>query len=208
MEKRNNYKPYKKNNQNNNRPNREEKPVRRRRVNVDRNVEVAVVNNTLGRFIYENPRMTTAFDMEQYGDEDYITVGELRTMINSNRKIFESFQLLITEVLDSEYTLEDVLVYLGLDRKYNEYFSMSPDWKRGQVNVGDFQMFIEKSNPRKFKQLLDSMDSKLRNKVIEISVALFKTGKFGDYQKMRIIKSYVGDDLFDDAEETEIDVNI
>lgn len=205
MENRNRKNSYRKNNSHT----KTERPKRKRRVNVDRNVEVVVVNNSLlGRFVYENPRIQTSFDMQQYGDEEYVTVGELRTMVNSSRKIFETFQLLITEVLDQKYTLDDVLVYLGLDRIYEEYYEMTPKWKRGQVNVGDFQMFIEKTSPQRFEQLLSSMDEKLRNKVIETSVVLFKNKKFNDYQKMKIIESFTNEELFLDAEDTETDVQI
>lgn len=187
---------------------KEDNPQRRKRVNIDRDVEVVVVNNTFGRFIYSNPRISTAFDMENYGDEDYITVGELRTMINSHRKIFENFMLLITDILDDRYTLEDLLVYLGLDKRYEEYFSMSPNWKRGQVEVGDMQQFIEKSSPQRFKQFMESVDERLRNKIIETAVALFKLGRFGDYTKMQVIRKFVNDDVFLDAEDTEIDLEI
>lgn len=187
---------------------RDERPQRRKRVNVDRNTEVIVVNNEMWRFVYDNPKMQTALDMEKHGDEDYITVGDLRVMLNSNRKILEGFSLLITEVVGGEYELEDVLVYLGLDKKYDEYFSLSPEWKRGQVESSDVKEFILKSNAQKFKHIMETVDSKLSKKIIETAVTLFKTGEFGDYQKMQVIRSYAGDDIFADAEETEIDENV
>ncbi|MDY7043683.1 hypothetical protein RVS70_05640 [Virgibacillus sp. M23] len=188
--------------------NRFDKPKRRKRVNVDRNTEVVIINNTFGRFIYKNPRMNMVLDMENHGDEEYITVGDLRTMLNSDRKILEGFDILITEVLDGQYELEDVLTYLGLNRKYDNYFSLSPKWKKGQVNRDDIIQFIEKSNPRKFEQLMNSMDSKLRGKVIDTAIKLFKLRKFTDYTKMEVIEKYVGEDTFDDAKDTLIDLEI
>jgi hypothetical protein len=211
MEKRNysnRNKNHRKNNYRNERNERNERPQRRRRVNIDRNVEAVVVNNTFGRFIYDNPRISTAFDMQAYGDEEYITVGELRTMVNSSRRLFEGFSLIITEILDDEYTLEDLLVYLGLDRKYDEYFSMSPNSRNKEVQVGDIKTFIEKSNPQRFREILEGMSEGLRNKVIETIVALFKTGQFGDYQKMQVVRKFTNDEVFLDAEDTEIDVDI
>lgn len=185
-----------------------ETPKRKRRVNIDKNVEVVLVNNTFSRFIYDNPRVSTTFDMLAYGDEEYITVGDLRTMVNSSRKIFEGFSLLITEILDDEYTLEDLLVFLGLDRKYEEYFSMTPNSTNDMVAVGDIQTFILKSKPQRFEQMLESMSDKLRNRIIETSIVLFKLGQFGDYQKMQVIRKIVNDDVFLDAEDTEIDVEV
>ncbi|GAB6253564.1 hypothetical protein BCSAG_48820 [Bacillus cereus] len=187
---------------------RDERPQRRKRVNVDRNTEVIVVNNEMWRFVYDNPKMQTALDMEKHGDEDYITVSDLRVILNSNRKILEGFSLLITEVVGGEYELEDVLVYLGLDKKYDEYFSLSPEWKRGQVESSDVKEFVLKSNVQKFKHIMETVDAKLSKKIIETAITLFKTGEFGDYQKMQVIRKYAGDDIFADAEETEIDENV
>ncbi|KEK23951.1 hypothetical protein [Bacillus gaemokensis] len=199
------------NNNRNNRPElnkRDEKPQRRKRVNIDRNTEVIVVNNELWRFVYDNPKMQTALDMESRGDEDYITVGDLRVILNSNRKILEGFSLLITEVVGGEYELEDVLVYLGLDKKYDEYFALSPEWKRGQVDSSDIKEFILKSNTQKFKHVMETSDSKLVKKIIETAVGLFKLGEFGDYQKMQVIRKHVGDEIFEDAEATEVDEDL
>lgn len=183
------------------------KPQRRRRVAVDRNVEVVVVSNVIGRFYYENPRMATVIDLHHIGDEEYVTVGDLRTIINSSRKILEGFDLLLTEVIDSEYTLEDVLVFLGLDRKYDEYFSLN-NGRAGAPKVADVKDFLVNTPVKAFEKIMETVDPKLRSKIIEISVTLFKLKEFGDYNKMRIIESYVAEDLFDDAEETEVDQDI
>lgn len=209
MEKRN-YSNRKNNSRNNRQEQnqRDERPQRRKRVNIDRNTEVIVVNNEMWRFVYDNPKMQTALDMEKHGDEDYITVSDLRVILNSNRKILEGFSLLITEVVGGEYELEDVLVYLGLDKKYDEYFALSPNWKRGQVEASDIKEFILKSNAQKFKHVMETVDSKLVKKIVETAITLFKTGDFGDYQKMQIIRKHVGDDIFLDAEETEIDDSV
>lgn len=183
----------------------EEKPKRRKRVNVDRNTEVIVVNNEPGRFIYNNQRMQTALDMENHGDEEYVTVGDLRVILNSSRKVLEGFKILITDVVNEEYELEDVLVYLGLDKVYESYFSLSPEWKHGQVDSSDIKEFILKSNSKKFKAILETVDAKLRNKIVETSIVLFKLGEFADYQKMQSIRKFTDDEIFLDAEDSEID---
>lgn len=203
---RNNNNNRKRNHSRNN--NQNSRPQRRRRVSVDRDVEVVVVSNALGRFFYENPRMSMVLDMEKIGSEEYVTVGDLRTILNSNRKILEGFDLLITEVLDSEYTVEDVLLFLGLDKKYKEYFSLTR--KKGQdiPEVGDIKDFLTKAPQHVFESQMENMDAKLRRKVIETAVTLFKLKQFGDYNKMQVIQGYVNDELFDDAKETEVDEDV
>lgn len=199
-------------NRGNNKPSfrkeRQERPQRRRRVAVDRNAEVIVTSNVIGQFYYENPRMSMIIDLEKIGDEEYITVGDLRAILNSNRKIIEGFQLIITDVADSEYTLEDVLVYLGLDKKYDEFYSLSKRGKDGQAEVTDIKNFILNSPITSFESTMAKIDEKLRTRVIEASVVLFKLKEFGDYNKMRVIEEYVNEELFLDARETEIEPDV
>ncbi|MFJ8247297.1 hypothetical protein [Peribacillus asahii] len=185
----------------------EKKPQRRRRVAVDRNVEVVVVSNVIGNFYYANPRMTNIIDLHHIGDEEYVTVGDLRTILNSNRKILEGFQLLLTEVVDGAYELEDVLIFLGLDRKYEEFFALNKNGGR-VAKVTDIKDFLMQTPTKTFEKMMETMDPKLRSRIIEASVTLFKLKEFGDYNKMRVIQSYVSDDLFDDAEETEVNDEI
>ncbi|HDR7066856.1 TPA: hypothetical protein QCW42_003962 [Bacillus cereus] len=192
--------------QSNERQNRElleKKPVRRR-VNVDRDTMCIVVNNSFGQFFYENARMTERIDMEKHGDETEVSVGDLRALVNSGRKNLEGFSIIITEVLDPEYTLEDVLGYLGLTKVYDELYALS----NGDADPDAIKNFIQRTSAKKFKEVMESMSPKLRAKVIETSVKLFKLDEFGDYTKMKVIEEYVNEDLFDDAEETEIDDEI
>lgn len=203
---RNNNNRNRSNNQDRNR--QQQKPQRKRRVNVDRNVELVVISNVHHKFFYENPRMSMIIDLQKIGDEEYLTVGDIRTILNSNRRIIEGFQLIITDVLDSEYTLEDVLIYLGLDKKYEEYYSLSRKSMGAQAEVTDIKNFILNSPVQVFEKAMNNIDEKLRTRVIEASVVLFKLKEFGDYNKMSIIESFVNDELFADAKETEVNDDI
>jgi len=185
----------------------QKRPERRRRVSIDRGVEIVVVSNVIGRLYYENPRMAQIIDLHHIGDEEYVTVGDLRTILNSSRKMLEGFDLLITEVVDGTHELEDVLVFLGLDRKYEEFFSLTGS-KDGIAKTSDLKAFLVNTPVPKFEKIMKTIDPKLRSKIIESAVVLFKLKQFGDYNKMQIIESYVSDELFDDAKETEVDSDI
>lgn len=205
----NNYKGNRNNNnRNNNRPQREERPQRRRRVSVDRDTELVVVSNVPHRFFYENPRLSIVIDLQNIGDQEYLTVGDIRTIMNSNRKIIEGFSLLITDVLDNQYTLEDVLVFLGLDKKYDDYYSLTKKRIGDVVSVSDIKEFLLNSPVNSFEKTMEKIDDKLRARVIEQAVVLFKLKEFGDYNKMRVIEGYVHDELFADAQETEVDDDV
>ncbi|MCY7947022.1 hypothetical protein [Bacillus atrophaeus] len=183
--------------------NRIDTPKRRRRVSVDRDVEVVIVSNTIGNFYYENPRMNMAIDLEHINDEEYVTVGDLRTILNSNRRILEGFSILITEVLSDDYTLDDVLTFLGLNNKYDEFYSLSrKSDKKAEVN--DIKDFLLKAPVSSFEKTMKKISGSLRERVIETAITMFKLKEFGDYNKMSIIEGYVNDEIFLDAKVSEV----
>jgi hypothetical protein len=189
---------------------RPQRPQRQRprRVVVDREVEVVVQSNTTSRIYYDNPRMNVVIDLFQIGDTDYLTVGDLRTILNSNRSLIEGFELIITEVMDDAYTVEDVLIFLGLDKKYEEYYSLAKKKSGEPAEYIDIKNFILKAPEKVFEKNMEEMSEKLRSRVVETAVVLFKRKVFSDYNKMEIIERYVNDELFADARETELDDNI
>lgn len=189
------------------RRNSEHKP-RRRRVSVDRDVEVVIVSNTLNSFYYENPRMAQVVDLQHINDEEYVTVGDLRTILNTSRSVLEGFSILITEVLSDKYTLEDVITFLGLDEKYEEYYSLTGKKQGSPAEVKDIKEFLMNAPINAFEKTMENIGDKLRSKVIETAITLFKLKEFGDYNKMRIIEEYVNDEIFDDAKETEIEEDV
>lgn len=176
---------------------------RNKRVNIDKNVEVIVKNNSNKRIIFDSPRMQTPIDLLEKGDEEYISVADLRTMINASRKMFDRFSIIITDILHDEYTIEDLLKFVGLEKSYGEYFELRPNNKDKSVNVDDIENFILKSNTQRFESTVESVSMELRKKIIEESIILFKEEKLVDYNKMNAIKKSVGnEDLFLDAEDT------
>lgn len=186
----------------------QQQPQRKRRVTVDRDVEVVIVSNVPHRYFYENPRMTIAIDLEHMGDEEYITVGDLRAMLNANRKILEGFKLIITEVLDPNYTVDDVVTFLGLDKKYEEFYSLTRKGQGSSADVSDIKQFLSSSPVKAFEKTMKEIDAKLRARIIEQAVVMFKSQEFGDYNKMRVIEGYVNEDLFQDAQDTELDDDV
>lgn len=195
------------NNSNRNRNRNEQRnarPSRPARVKVDRDTEVVVMNNTFGRFIHNNPRLSMIIDLDRFGDEEYLTVADLRTIANTNKKIFENFELIILEVPDGQNTVEEVVNFLGLGKHYESYFKAVGS--NGNASLKDF---VLRSDEEQFERTLNSMEKGLRNKVVDLSVKLFKMKQLKDYGKMQVIQEITGnEDLFDDAKGSEIDLEI
>lgn len=180
---------------------RKERPIRKK---VDRDTEVIVMNNTFGRFIHNNPRMNMVIDLEKYADEEYVTVGDLRTIANTSKKILEGFDLIIVDVPSGENTVKEVVEFLGLGKRYEDYFEAVGS----EDGHGSLKDFVLNTTEEQFERNMNAMDKGLRNKVIDLAVKLFKMKKLRDFGKMEVIEDIVGEDLFDDAKLTEIDLEI
>jgi hypothetical protein len=146
-------------------------------------MEVAIMNNTHGGFIYVCPKTQNRYEMTGYGDIDYITVGELLTMKNSHKPILEKFWILLIDVITDEVELEDVLKYLGLDRIYDDV--LKPE------NIDEF---IIKSKSEDFNKAIKTMNKNISERVIERSIMLFREGNFNDFTKIQHMQEIVGND--------------
>lgn len=154
---------------------------------VSRDTEVVFMNNTNGNLFYKCPKTHAIFDMYEYGDTDYITVEQLLVMNNSSRKILKELWIILTDVVDDDVELDDVLKYLGLDKLYSD-----------EIAPEDIDDFILKSKDKNFSKTLKKMGKILVKKVVERSVVLYREGKLNSISKVNIIKEFVGnDDLFE-----------
>lgn len=160
---------------------------RKKRVVVDRDTEVIFMNNTNGGLFYRCPKTHSVYDMQEYGDEDYITVEQLLIMNNTSRKMLKELWVLLIDTADDDVEIEDVITYLGLDSLYND-----------EVAPEDIEDFILKSKDDKFEKSLNKMGKTLQAKVVEHSILLFREGKLNSFSKMSVLKDFVDDeDLFE-----------
>lgn len=163
------------------------KPTPRKRVAIDRNLQVLFMNNNEGGFFYRCPKTHNIYDMSEYGDVDYITIDELVTMRNTHRRILNELWILLIDIDSDEVSIEDVWEYLGLEHLYNDV-----------VKPTEIDEFILRSRDDKFEANLNKMHEVLATKVVERAVVLYKQGKLNSIRKINAIKDFTGkEDLFD-----------
>lgn len=184
-------------------PKRESARDKRKKVtNIDRNIEVCIMNNKNTNFFFKHPRLPKVIDLFGWGATDYMTIDELRTMHGVARKVFDNFEVIITDVLSDEYTLEDILVYLGLDRKYKEILD------ENLLDLYGLDDLILNTHEDDFEDLLNKLDKKLLARIVERSIILFKKKDLKEYGKMELLKEVTKNEyLFEDAKDKEIDIN-
>ena len=158
-----------------------------KRKSIDKNVEVVIANNTYGMFVWESRNGETSLFMEERGDEEFVSYGELRRL----KKHLANMDLIIKEVDDDDISIMDIARGLRIEETYKKYFQLVCDLDEDDaelerdIEVEDFDDFILDSDIESFRE---SLDSPLEKAVVAGSVELYKERKLADREKTHLIK--------------------
>ena len=87
---------------------------------VSKTTEVMVLNNTVGR-VFFNCKNGEELDIKYGGDTTVLSVEALMEIKNKAKALLSKFYIVPVEIVsDDEATLEDVVVYLGLNDIYDK----------------------------------------------------------------------------------------
>ena len=160
--------------------------TRRKRMSIDKNTEVVVTNNTYGMFVWESKNSETSIELQSYGDEEFITYGELRKL----KKYLTNMDLVITSVEDDDVSIVDVARGLRIDKVYEEYFDLMEDVdiedvdSEAEIDIQEFEDFILDSHSDEYETALKG---NLKHIIINLSVDLYKQRKLSDREKTRLL---------------------
>lgn len=166
---------------------------------IDKDTEIVITNNLHGGFFYQTPNGSLVIDMEDFGSDDYITFGELKTMMARSRKILQNLHVVITSVISDDVTIEDVVTALKLKDSYDELLSLA-DEKLADVDYIDIETipnFVSEADADRLAKILNNKKSKLRFCIAESAVELFKKDELNDYNKMNILAEKLGHERMD-----------
>lgn len=162
----------------------EEKPVKetrrtssRRRVQIPKDVECVVMSLCNGELVYRDRRTSRLFEFPELGDSEIMTIEELSTMKNLARKFFKNSYITVVDVLDDEYTLEDVYEYLQIKTNTEILCAEDMDDIILDMDVNDFRTILQ-----------NRKEGGLRQRIVERAMKLYEDGEFNDYSKMKVIK--------------------
>ena len=172
----------------------EDKPVKetkkassRRRVQIPKDIECVVMSLCNGELVYRDRRTTRLFEFPELGDSEIMTIEELTTMKNLARKFFKNSYITVVDVLDDEYTLEDVYNYLQIKTETEILSAEDMDDIILDMNIDDFRTILR-----------NRKEGGLRQRIVERAIKLYENSEFNDYSKMRVIKEVTGlDYLFE-----------
>ena len=113
-------------------------------------IEIEILNISYMQCCYGTPRDGIIFDIMS-GESTRILLSDAVEMANKSPKFFKDYLLIITDVYDDNYTLEDILLYLGLDTLYKDIENHNEDF---------IEQLIVDSTDDEFKDKLSTMDKK------------------------------------------------
>lgn len=151
----------------------------------DIDVEITNISAVRCKYVEEKTKYKY-FDL-QMGDKEILTLADLQEVVNRCRFMFEDHYLLITDVImvdeddDKKYTIDDLLVYLGLMDIYVDIDNHQIDY---------IEELIYDSEIKDFKNVISRSDRPLLVSIAGRMLSVFKKDPDEiDRNKIEIISS-------------------
>jgi len=138
---------------------------------------------------YDCPKTMQHYEMV-YGDVEYMTYKELKAMKSLHIGMLEDYILIPIDVNSDEYTLEDILKILKIEKLYSEEMLIDGniDFMLKEVKYDTFEALIKESN-KAYKSL-----------ILDRAIELAKKNEFTDYAKMTYLETLTNNqDMFKEA---------
>ena len=90
-----------------------------------------------------------------------VTLEELYEVVTKTKGFFSDYSIIVTDVLNDDCSLDDVMVYLGLDKMYKDVDGLNSDFIEEilELDDSDFEYEIDKIKNRN-KTLVQAIASK------------------------------------------------
>lgn len=152
-----------------------------RKPKIDKDIDVVVTSNVRASFSYSDKR-GVSIELDNHGDNEYLSFGELKSMASGkHKKTLQNMYLLITSIDHDEYTVDDVVSQLRLDRHYDKVKKIF------DVDYLDEYSFDEFVTEASHGRLLEAVkEDFLIAGLTESAVHLYKKGSI-DLEKARMI---------------------
>ena len=143
-------------------------------------IEVEVMNITDGS-IYYREKEGNELDIEYTGDTDVVSLKFLEN-IKTRRDMLEKLYVSICDVYDEDYTVEDIVSYLGLTDLYSKI----------QLNLEGVDEVLENSSIEEFESLLKESNNVMVARLCERAAKLAKENRFDSNYKRMMLEEITG----------------
>lgn len=158
----------------------ETKPIKKTR-KLDDKTMVKVISNFSGLLFYRSPRYNDEYEWAEFGDENEMTIQELKSMKASHRRFFEDKWITF-----AEHEADDIIKHLKIEKYYKDGFTQD-----------DLEDIFEKS----VEDIADIIDTATHN---EKSLILTKARE--QYESGELVNTHIIR-LIEEKLHVDIDVN-
>lgn len=143
-------------------------------------IEIEVMNITDGS-VYYRDKEGNELDIEYTGDTDVVSLKFLEN-IKTRRDLLEKLYVSICDVYDEDYTVEDIVSYLGLTDLYSKI----------QLNLEGIDEVLENSSIDEFESLLKESNNVMVARLCERAAKLAKENRFDSNYKRMMLEEITG----------------
>ena len=143
------------------------------------NTEIQIMCNlTNCSYIYKDPKSGNEYKMDKFGQTDFITFNDLYTMARLSRAHLEKYWIVITEVLDDEATIQDLIEVLQIEDIYTNEEMMYED---------NLDYILKETDLNEFTHIVDNINENYKEAIMNRAIGLYNASKFNDISRLRIL---------------------
>ena len=142
------------------------------------------MNNTNGMLYF--PTNTKDLEIRTGGETDIVSVEELQEIKNKSKSMFAKFYLVPVDVIDEEITLEEVVVYLGLDTIYN----------KDNLNMEEYMDNVINSTPEQFLRYMETLNQNVIESIAEKIADMYMNDEFDSSRKQQMLCDRLNNQYF------------
>lgn len=159
-----------------------EKSVRKK---YDSSQEVEVKSNYAGKLLYESKSGLLVI-WEEIGDINYMTIGDLKEMVATQRTFFKNNWVVIN---DDE--ADDIYHFLRVDDCY-----------KNNIIVEQFIRSFKNMKASEIKKKLEGISDSLKNSIAQAVLIEYQDGRIDSLSKIKTLEKYLNTFIISNEEET------
>lgn len=135
---------------------------------------VTVKNNQTSPLLYRSNDDSTLLEWDEFGSEEYMTVRELVTMRNSQRRFFEDNWITLDDT--DEYTADELYKFLRVDKMYSKILDI---WQ-----IED----LFHSKPSEVKAVISTLSKGMKQTIKDFAIKKYKSGALDSKQLIKALE--------------------
>lgn len=145
-------------------------------------IEVELLNINSGGTSCRDRNGRLLFDFDSYGEREFLTLADVYEVATKYKNYFSKHQIVIVDIDTDDYSIEEIIEFLGLNELYDEIENFDTD----------YISLILKLKNEQFEKMMENANEDLVKSVANRAVELFRNGKFDSRRKEFLLAEKLG----------------